>query len=83
MPSRFEIMHAIKKGFNSLCSGEGTTAPTRSVKTELCRIGQSFDYKVYANRLRRDEVEVEVEVDGGEWLYDVIWLNITEAATAN
>lgn len=70
MPGKFEIMHAIKKGFNSLCSGEGTTASTRAVLTELCRIGRSFDYKVYAS----PKYVAKTERDDGEWLYDVTWL---------
>ena len=44
---------------------------TKAVKTKLCEIGQGrFGYRVYA---RTNEVD-EAYRDGGEWLYDVTWL---------
>lgn len=50
-------------------------APTRewtaAVKTRLCETGGMFGYWVGA---RADEV-AENKRDGGEWLYDVVWLD--------
>ena len=69
MPENSEIIRAVKKGLDNLqiaTDGEWTMA----VKTELCRIGRSFGYKVYAN----PKFVAESERDGGEWLYDVTWL---------
>ena len=69
MSENSEIMRAVKEGLDSLqiaTDGEWTMA----VKTELCRIGRSFGYKVYAN----PKFVAERERDGGEWLYDVTWL---------
>ena len=69
MPGRFEIMRAVQRGLDSLeiaTNGEWTEA----VETELCRIGRSFGYEVYAN----PRYVPERERDGGEWLYDVTWL---------
>ena len=44
---------------------------TKAVKTKLCEIGRSrFGCRVYA---RTNEVD-EAYRDGGEWLYDVTWL---------
>ena len=73
MPGRFEIMRAVQKGLNSLevDKAKSNTVWTKAVKTKLCEIGQGrFGYRVYA---RTNEVD-EAYRDGGEWLYDVTWL---------
>ena len=72
MPEKGEIMRAVQKGLSHLKVGKGESDKvwTEKVKTELCKIGRSFDYRVYA---RADEVH-ECERDGGEWLYDVTWI---------
>ena len=72
MPGKFEIMCAVQKRLNNLeiAKDESDGVWTRQVKTELCKIGRRFGYSVYA---RANEVN-EVHRDGGEWLYDVTWL---------
>ncbi len=69
MPKNSEIIRAVKEGLSSLeiaINGDWTEA----VLTKLCRIGRSFDYKVYANT----NYVPKTESDDGEWLYDVTWL---------
>lgn len=71
MPESPEIIRAVKEGLNGLRTpvAAPTNMWTRVIKTELCRIGQdSFGYKVYASGVSRHRR------DGGEWLYDVTWL---------
>ena len=72
MPGKSEFISAVQKGLNNLevAKDEGDTVWTTKVKTELCKIGRRFGYSVYA---RANEVD-EVYRDGGEWLYDVTWL---------
>ena len=72
MSGKIEIMHALCEGLNSLAvdGGKNDTVWTTVVKTELCKIGRRFDYSVYA---KADEVD-EAHRTGGEWLYDVTWL---------
>ena len=73
MPGKFEIMRAVREGLNSLDVDKAArdTEWTRAVKTKLCEIGRGrFGYSVYA---RKNEVN-EAYRDGGEWLYDVTWL---------
>ena len=69
MPKKREIMGKIKKGLNNIevARHEGCDWG-REVKTELCKIGKGLDYSVYASRVD------EIHRDGGEWLYDVTWL---------
>ena len=71
MPEKREIMGKIQEGLNNIkvARHEGN-GWTRKVKTELCKIGKKFGYRVYA---RANEVD-EAHRDGGEWLYDVTWL---------
>ncbi len=40
---------------------------TKQIKTRLCRLGKNFRYWVYASTAEN--------TDGGEWLYDLTWLN--------
>ena len=73
MPGKFEIMREVRKGLDSLEVGKSESNPiwTKAVKTKLCEIGRSrFGCRVYA---RTNEVD-EAYRDGGEWLYDVTWL---------
>ena len=72
MPVKFEIMRALCEGLNSLeiDKPESRTEWNKAVKTELCKIGRRFGYSVYA---RSNEVNKAYR-DGGEWLYDVTWL---------
>ena len=73
MPGKFEIMRAVQRGLNSLevDKAESDTIWTKAVKTKLCEIGRGrFGYRVHA---RTNEVD-EAYRDGGEWLYDVTWL---------
>ena len=72
MPGKFEIMRAVREGLNSLpvTADVGNKKWTRAVKTELCKIGRRFGYRVYA---RKNEVDKAYRNDG-EWLYDVTWL---------
>ena len=70
MPGKFEIMRAVREGLNSL-EVTPTDDWTKVVLTKLCEIGRGrFGYSVYA---RKNEVN-EAYRDGGEWLYDVTWL---------
>ena len=70
MSENSEIIHAVKEGLDSI--RVDTAVPdriwTKTIKTELCRIGRSFGYEVYAKDVEEDEK------DGGEWLYDATWL---------
>ena len=73
MPGKFEIMRAVKEGLDGLATKIDSAAPdsewTKAIETELCRIGrESFRCKVYATDVPTNKK------DGGEWLYDVTWL---------
>ena len=72
MPKTSEIIRAVKEGLDDLSRripiGALTEKWTNGIKTELCRIGRRFDYKVYAQDVPKKKK------DGGEWLYDVTWL---------
>lgn len=70
MSENSEIMRAVKEGLDSLRFDTAALDSewTKAIKTELCRIGRSFGYEVYAKDVEEDEK------DGGEWLYDVTWL---------
>lgn len=75
MPENSDIIRAVKEGFKRLdpekhheSDNNWNRAWTRAVKTELCSIGRKFGYKVYASPMKT------VKSDGGEWLYDVTWL---------
>ena len=68
MPGKFAIMRKVKKGLDEIDTGVPREERTRAVKTELCTIGRSFGYEVYAKDVEEDER------DGSEWLYDVTWL---------
>ena len=72
MSGKLEIMCPVQKALDSLEVGKSWTNKewTPIVKTELCKIGRRFGYSVYA---RKNEVD-KVYRDGGEWLYDVTWL---------
>ena len=73
MPEKFKIMRAVRDGLNSIRvdkSVESDAWWTKTVKTELCKIGRKFGCKVGA---KADEVD-EADRDYGEWLYDVTWL---------
>ena len=75
MPENSKIIRALEEGLKNLSIT--IAAPpekwTKAVKTELCRIGRdSFGCKVYAAGVPRNKR------DGGEWLYDVTWLEYEE-----
>ena len=70
MPENSEIIRAVKEGLDSLRFDTAALDSewTKAIKTELCGIGQSFVYEVYAKDVEEDKK------NGGEWLYDVTWL---------
>ena len=67
-----KIIHAVRFGLDNLQVGvaESNVAWTKAIKTELCRIGRSREFrcKVGAREVAKSNR------DYGEWLYDVIWL---------
>ena len=72
MPENSKIIRAVKNGLDRLKAEIDRAALdsewTKAIETELCRIGRSFGYKVYASKVD------DMEKDDGEWLYDVTWL---------
>jgi len=73
MPGKFEIIRAVKEGLDRLETEIDTGALdreyTEAIETVLCEIGRdSFRCQVYAKDVP------ENKKDGGEWLYDVTWL---------
>ena len=65
------IMHAVQEGLDNLkvTVRDRDTIWTKAVKTTLCKMGRDrFGYKVYARDV------VNAYKNGGEWLYDVTWL---------
>ena len=75
MPENSKIIRAVEEGLKSLRVpiAAPTKKWTKAVTTELCRIGRdSFGCKVYAEGMPRNKK------DGGEWLYDVTWLEYEE-----
>ena len=72
MPEKIEIMRAVQESLNKIevAKHESDKVWTRKVKTELCKTGKRFCYSVYA---RANDVD-ELHRNGGEWLYDVTWL---------
>ena len=66
-----EIVRVIREVLDSLplTASQGVTDRTKTIKTALCRIGRErFLCQAYAS-----DVDDSYS-DGGEWLYDVIWL---------
>ena len=68
MPGKSEIMRAVRDGLDNLevDDPKGDTEWTKAVKTKLCKIGREFGCKVGAGGVDN--------LDYGEWLYDVTWL---------
>ena len=62
------IIDAIQRGLDDLdvSMNEGSAAWTAAINTGLCRAGKELDLWVYAASCDA--------ADGGEWLYDVTWL---------
>ena len=76
MPENSEIIRAVKERLDNLRFDTVALDSewTKAIKTELCRIGRRFDYKVYAKDVEEDEKH------GGEWLYDVTWLEYNRSS---
>ena len=75
MPDKDTIMRAVREGLDSLelTTSDGNPAWTKAIATKLCKIGRSFDFKVGAETVDKENC------DSGEWLYDVIWRKHDEA----
>ena len=63
------IIDEIRQGLDALDAtmDDSTAAWTEAVKTRLCEIGKRHEYWVYTAGITM--------ADGGEWLYDVTWLD--------
>ena len=72
MPGKVEIMRKVQEHLNELevAKDESDEVWTKEVKTKLCKIGRRLGYSAYA---KKNEVDSRYR-DGGEWLYDVTWL---------
>ena len=65
-------INEIKKLLDSVAAdGDGAiwndSEWTKQIKNRVCTLGKRYRYWVYASSCD--------ETDGGEWLYDITWLN--------
>lgn len=67
-----ETIHAIRKALDALTidTSKRNTERTQAIKTALCTIGSKLNVWVYASGCDA--------ADGGEYLYDVTWLEYEE-----
>ena len=73
MPQARTVMRSVQYALDNLQiqAAAPNAEWTAAIKTALCDLGRTFQYWVYAHAAEIPEANR----DGGEWLYDVTWLD--------